>query len=210
MYKKYCENCNKEVETYSKIIQESITIKGDLIDNIQVELLHCKECNHIVFDFELEVKSDILVADEYRKRHSLLTTQEIVDTCKFYDITDKELSILLGFGEKTIYRYKHGTIQDKSHDSLLRLIQNPINMLSQISNMLISSVNISAKLLKKVLKNIRNVYLDNKKQVSLTEQINVAEFDYQINCSDQKQENKKEISKQNEDIKLINYSFYAA
>ena len=58
----------------------------------------------------------------YRKAHHLLTSTEIIDIRKKYDLSQKELARMLGWGDVTISRYETKYIQDETHDNLLRMI----------------------------------------------------------------------------------------
>ena len=51
---------------------------------------------------------------------------------KIYNLTQKELSDLLGFGDVTLSRYENGALQDETHDTLLRLALDPKNLISLI------------------------------------------------------------------------------
>lgn len=66
--------------------------------------------------------------DLYRQKHNLLSPAEIETIRKKYDLSKKAFSILLGFGEITVQRYEKGAIQDRTHDGIMRLAKNPVNM----------------------------------------------------------------------------------
>jgi len=69
----------------------------------------------------------------YRKLKGLLTSKEIVDFRSKYDLSQVELSRLLGWGDVTISRYESKAIQDSTYDNELRLIMdNPLMLLKNL------------------------------------------------------------------------------
>ena len=64
--------------------------------------------------------------DEYRKKKGLLSSHEIKEIRKEYNLTQKEFSNLLGWGDVTIQRYETKLIQDETYDNLMRMVlDNP-------------------------------------------------------------------------------------
>ena len=59
----------------------------------------------------------------YRKKYSLLTSNEIIEIRENYGLTQVDLARLLGWGEATIARYESKAIQDEAYDNMLRLIK---------------------------------------------------------------------------------------
>ncbi|MDE6618962.1 MAG: DUF4065 domain-containing protein [Lachnospiraceae bacterium] len=59
----------------------------------------------------------------YRKRHNLLTSDEIVAVRENYGLTQIEAAKMLGWGEATIARYESKAIQDEAYDTMLRIIK---------------------------------------------------------------------------------------
>ncbi len=69
----------------------------------------------------------------YRQIKGLLTSDEIVEFRKKFDLSQVELARLLGWGDVTISRYESKAIQDSTYDNELRLImENPIIMLKML------------------------------------------------------------------------------
>lgn len=69
----------------------------------------------------------------YRKMKGLLTSYEIVSFRNKFDLSQVELSKLLGWGDVTISRYESKAIQDSTYDNELRLIMdNPLSMLKNL------------------------------------------------------------------------------
>ena len=131
--KKYCLSCNHEVEYLQEQCFTVVQVKDTEV-HATLSVLTCKECGHEIYDRANEVKNDITVYDEYKKQHKLLTSQEIIQLRKKYDISQETLAKLLGFGLKTITRYENGSIQDEAHDIALRLVSWEENMMKLLQD----------------------------------------------------------------------------
>ena len=64
--KKYCEKCNKEVETKIVMKSETYTVHGESIQ-VDAKVCVCNECGEELFDEELDNDTLLKVFDEYRK-----------------------------------------------------------------------------------------------------------------------------------------------
>ena len=87
-----------------------------------------KETGKIVYDPALEQENDIILYNMYRSKKGLLLPNEIKAIREQYGVSQKNLSKILGWGEKTITRYENGSIQDLGHNKMLNLIKDPIVM----------------------------------------------------------------------------------
>lgn len=137
--KRYCDCCDKEVETKVISRNESFVV---LNENIEVEanVLICEECGEELFCEELDEATLKNAYNEYRKKHRLLLPNEISDIRKQYGLSQRSFANLLNWGDKTICRYENGSIQDKAHNSLLVFLRDPNNMQSYLEN---NEINIS-------------------------------------------------------------------
>ncbi len=64
--------------------------------------------------------------DSYRIQKGLLTSGQIAEIRKIYELTQSEFSALLGWGEVTITRYETKSIQDETYDRYMRMVkENP-------------------------------------------------------------------------------------
>lgn len=71
--------------------------------------------------------------DAYRLKHGLLTSQEIIEIRKQFQLTQCELAHLLGWGEVTVTRYETKLIQDSTYDQMLRILKsNPLFALQSL------------------------------------------------------------------------------
>ena len=125
--KSYCPTCEKvtDLEEISKEV--SFTVRGEEI-KLNRNVMHCYTCGD---DFE-DASSDNdplpIVYAEYRKRKNYLTPQEISGFRKKYDLSQKELSDLVGIGTATLSRYENGSLQEESHDKLLQYVFRADNL----------------------------------------------------------------------------------
>lgn len=124
----FCSIC-EENHDVSLIEEERETmVKGE---KIKYKELYYKcdkyRDNNIFMSGELWNINLINSLDAYRIKKDLLTSKEIKDIRKKYDLTQSELAYLLNLGEVTITRYETKQIQDASVDNMLReLNYNPL------------------------------------------------------------------------------------
>lgn len=123
---KFCGNCEKMCEVKERKEVREYEIKKTKV-SAEITILICEECGEEVYDREVEINNDILLFDDYKRKNNLLTSSEIAKIREKYKISQALLSKILGFGIKTITRYENGTIQDNTHDNLLRLINKEEN-----------------------------------------------------------------------------------
>lgn len=126
-----CPNCEKITELEHIKNKEKINVRGEPIE-VDVEYYKCMECSK---EFEdPRSKSDPLekAYREYRKLKNMMQPEDIQNFRKHYNLTQNELSKLIGWGGATLSRYENGALQDTTHDRLLQLLKNPENMLRLI------------------------------------------------------------------------------
>jgi putative zinc finger/helix-turn-helix YgiT family protein len=126
-----CPNCEKETELNFFNTIEEISVRGEAIP-VNVEYFKCNECGS---EFRDPIsKNDPLETayQEYRQRHGMLQPKKIRALREQYGLTQQEMSNLLGWGGATLSRYENGALQDEAHETILRLIQEPHNLLELI------------------------------------------------------------------------------
>ena len=123
----FCPGCraNQEFKTVSK--PQSLKVKGEKIE-VVADVALCVVCGQDIFNIELDSATLSLAYNEYRKRHGLLFPSDIKQLREKYALSQRGLSRLLNWGEITIQRYEAGTIQDQSHNDILMLLSDPLNM----------------------------------------------------------------------------------
>lgn len=121
--KYYCPNCNKMMD--SEVVErlETLSVRGEVIQ-LKVKMRVCKECGEPLADDELDDISLKRFYDEYRRRNNLLFPNEIKKIREKYNMSQTEFAKLLGMGAKTITRYENGTIQERTHDNLIRAVNS--------------------------------------------------------------------------------------
>ena len=145
--KKYCENCGKEVNTKLVLRKETYNVCGEPIE-VEAGVLVCSECGEDFYCEELDNATLIRAYNEYRKKHKLLLPEEIKKIREQYGLSQRSFAKLLNWGDKTIFRYENGSIQDKAHNSLLLFLREPANMRTYLVE---NEVTLDSRQLKKLL-----------------------------------------------------------
>lgn len=125
--KKYCENCRKEVKPEISTKKESYVVCGENTE-VNAQILICPDCGEEFFCETLDNATLVNAYNNYRKKHMLLLPEEIRKIREQYGLSQRSFSKLLNWGDKTIFRYENGSIQNKAHNSLLLFLRKPENM----------------------------------------------------------------------------------
>jgi len=131
--KDYCSKCNKIMDVGVKKKIEKFTVKGEPIEQ-ENDVVYCLTCGEEIFNEEYDSKNLERAYDEYRKKHNLLTSNDIKEIRKKYGLSQKDFARILGFGEVTITRYENGTIQDKANDNLMQMARNEETFINLLKN----------------------------------------------------------------------------
>jgi len=123
----YCPRCKDDVQTRVEGRDEVFKVRGDPIA-IQTAVAVCPKCGEDLFDEALEEKNIAAAYNAYRRKHRLLTPGEIRELRERYGLSQRALAQLLGWGEVTVNRYENGALQNRAHDTVLRLIADPQNL----------------------------------------------------------------------------------
>jgi len=126
LQEKFCIEC--ESEKIEKITNPQVfKIRGDEI-TVNVTYWHCMECN---YEWQNLNECDEFDAAYriYREKHKMLQPEQIKTLRKKYDLTQVELARLMGCGLVTLTRYEKGALQDTVHDNLLKLLDDPRNLI---------------------------------------------------------------------------------
>lgn len=130
--KRLCPECGKITDWEEITKVEDFNIKDEHIE-ISVRIFRCPSCSSEFEDFNADSDPYRLAYDEFRRRKGLVFPSQIINFRKKYDLTQKELSGLLGFGDITLSRYENGALQDEAHDQLLKFVLDPANLLKLVS-----------------------------------------------------------------------------
>lgn len=130
--KKYCDSCEREVETKIITKHEKYEVKGEPVE-IDARVRVCTVCGEELWDNDLDGQTILDVYNIYRKRHNLLFPDEIRKIRERYGLTQKSFSRLLGWREHAIQRYENGSVQSKEENELLVRLSDPDEMKAYIS-----------------------------------------------------------------------------
>lgn len=125
--RKYCDMCGREVATKIIAKRETCEVCGEAIE-VDAQILVCAVCEEEFYCEELDRATLLKAYKEYRRKHKLLFPEEIKKIREQYGFSQRGFARLLNWGDKTIYRYENGSIQDKAHNSLLLFLRDPENM----------------------------------------------------------------------------------
>ncbi|MGI1691680.1 type II toxin-antitoxin system MqsA family antitoxin [Thermoanaerobacter uzonensis] len=125
--KKFCPVCGKEQETEVIEKEEVSNIRGDEIKTL-ARIRVCSVCGEELFDEELEEENIQRVYDIYRKKHGILSPEEIKNIRESYGLSQRAFAKLLGIGEASIARYETGALPEKSLSNMIMLLRDPKNM----------------------------------------------------------------------------------
>ncbi len=117
-----CEVCGKSESTIVTK-KEIIPVRGENIE-IESTIRICK-CGNEIFDEDLEEKNLTKAYDKYRRRHNLLSPEDIKRIREKYGISQRTLGKILGWGEITVHRYENGSIPNPSHHKMLKFLEEP-------------------------------------------------------------------------------------
>lgn len=123
----FCPGCGITREFKIERKPQTLKVKGEKIE-FTSDVAICVVCEQDISNIELDSTTLTLAYDEYRKRHGLLFPSDIKQLREKYGLSQRGLSRLLNWGEVTIQRYESGTIQDQSHNDILMLLADPLNM----------------------------------------------------------------------------------
>lgn len=124
----YCPNC-KDDRPYQVITrQETYPVHGEPII-VDAQIAVCQVCGRDIAVASLDDATLRSAFEQYRIAHGLLTAAEIVNLRERYQLSQRGLANLLGWGIITIQRYENGGIQDLAHDQVLRSLARPEEVL---------------------------------------------------------------------------------
>ncbi len=144
---KYCEMCDKKVATDIITKKEIYQVCGESVE-VNAQVLVCANCGEELYCEELDSETLINAYNTYRRRHKLLLPEEIKQIREQYGLSQRSFAKLLNWGDKTIWRYENGSIQDKAHNSLLLFLRKPENMRTYLNE---NEVVLSQKRIEKLI-----------------------------------------------------------
>jgi putative zinc finger/helix-turn-helix YgiT family protein len=90
--------------------------------------LECPNCGYKTVEGRGMPTFMRLVADEYRKKHELLTSEQLIARRKHLGMSQAEFAAYLQVGEASVKRWELGSIQDKAMNQLIELMTDPVRV----------------------------------------------------------------------------------
>lgn len=124
----YCVHCGREVaaDRETKLVKQ--TINGISFEAQEV-VLSCPFCGSSVYDAEVFDSNMLAANNAYRRAAGIITTDELEQLLKTYNIGKKPLAQLAGWGEATVLRYFEGLTPARRYSDFLKSLFVPQNML---------------------------------------------------------------------------------
>ena len=102
-----------------------LPVNGEEISVPSAAHLSCPKCDEVVLRFQDSKRLGEDAIAIYRKKHGLLSADEIRAIRKHFDLTQGDLARLLRLGANTVSRWESGrNVQSAAMDMLLRLIRD--------------------------------------------------------------------------------------
>lgn len=147
--KVYCPYCKKEVEykIEKRELKEFRGIEVNTFENVAI----CNECNQDLYVNKIEDENNERIYKIYREKANIIKAEDIVKLREKYDISQRELTAILGFGKMTINRYERGGVPTKSQSDYIKLlIENEDKFIEKV-NEAYENNNITEKTYKKIV-----------------------------------------------------------
>lgn len=122
---KICFECgSKNQYNFKDVIRK---YKGDGYDfEVLVKVPFCEKCGAPIYVENVEREIAQKVNKEIRERKNIITREEILEILETYNVSQKFLSRLLGWGEITLTRYIRGNYTPNvANSNRLRELRNP-------------------------------------------------------------------------------------
>lgn len=148
MDKFYCEHCNKKVN-YSirkNLINE---YKGQIV-NVEENIAVCEDCHNDIFIPEIENENLKRLYSKYRDLMGIISKDELIAFREKYNLSQRELVSILGWGKMTINRYENGALPSKSHSDILKEIISNEERFKSVVNEALETERITKKTHEKV------------------------------------------------------------
>ena len=116
----YCPYCKKEVEykIEKRELKEFRGIEVNTFENVAI----CNKCNQDLYVNEIEDENNERIYQIYREKANIIKPEDIIKLREKYDISQRELTSILGFGKMTINRYERGGLPTKSQSDYIKLL----------------------------------------------------------------------------------------
>lgn len=147
--KVYCPYCKKEVE-YKIEQRELKEFRGTQVNTFE-NVAICNECNQDLYVNKIEDENNERIYKIYREKANIIKAEDIVKLREKYDISQRELTAILGFGKMTINRYERGGLPTKSQSDYIKLLMENEDRFIEKVKEAYENNNITEKTYKKIV-----------------------------------------------------------
>jgi putative zinc finger/helix-turn-helix YgiT family protein len=119
---------NKLACVHEMMIERTVELTGERNGEsfvVRVPGFVCQNCGFSTISSKQSGKFTQAVSDAYRRSHGLLTTVDLQQLRKQFDMSQVEFAEYLGVGAASVKRWECGQVQDKAMDELIRLKTDP-------------------------------------------------------------------------------------
>ncbi len=118
--KVYCPFCKKKVKykIEKRSLEEFRGVEINTFENVAI----CNECGQDLYIDEIENENNKRIYEIYRDKQNIIKAEDIINLREKYDISQRELTAILGFGKMTINRYERGALPTKSQSDYIKLL----------------------------------------------------------------------------------------
>lgn len=128
----YCDKCGKIVSYTTKEERVEEVVNEEVVSYIK-KIDMCNVCGNKFFSEDTYNYNIIASSNELRRKKGIITTTQIEEILKKYNIGKKPLSLVLGWGEITVIRYLDGQLPERVYsDILLRILEDPKELLKYV------------------------------------------------------------------------------
>jgi putative zinc finger/helix-turn-helix YgiT family protein len=118
-----CPNCGTTMMEKRGTLR--LPVNGEEISVPSAAHLNCPKCGEVVLRFQDSKRLGGDAIAIYRKKHGLLSADEIRSIRERFNLTQAELALLLRLGANTVSRWESGrNVQTAAMDILLRMIRD--------------------------------------------------------------------------------------
>jgi len=113
-----CLKCKNERFT-EKLVDMPQTFRGEDF-TVKAPAMVCTECAWFTMNDTQADRLCLFTADEYRRRHGLLTSAEIIACRTALGISQRKFAAFIEAGEASVKRWEKGQVQEKIYDDRIR------------------------------------------------------------------------------------------
>tara|TARA_B100000700_G_scaffold34458_1_gene33331 strand:- start:1622 stop:2650 length:1029 start_codon:yes stop_codon:yes gene_type:complete len=120
----YCEGLTSQDLIFK---EEAYKVRGETFE-VSHSFYVCSTCGGEIDNLEAPDPLDEAYK-LYRDKKGFVQPQKLIDFRNKYELTQKELSHMLGFGAVTLSRYENGALQSDAHNVALEMAMQPSSLL---------------------------------------------------------------------------------